>query len=176
MRYLAVDFGARRIGLAVSDDIGILSSPYATRERRGTKHDVAAIVDAIRGLSIQCIVFGLPRALSGGEGAAEAAVRAFAAQVETALRAANLPAEIEWWDERFSTREALGQMRVAGISQRRGRETTGSNSVDARAAAVILQGFLDSRRQVTEHQSVSTGESGDAGAMEKISSDEERDE
>ena len=174
MRYLAVDFGARRIGLAVSDDTGTLASPYATHERRGTKHDVTAIVDAVRGLSIQRIVFGLPRALSGGEGTAEAAVRAFAAQVKTALRAANLPAEIEWWDERFSTREALGQMRVAGISQRRGREATGSDSVDARAAAVILQGFLDSRRQMTDNSAVSAGQSDDMGEWEKISYDEER--
>jgi putative holliday junction resolvase len=176
MRHLAVDFGARRMGLAVSDDTGTLASPYATRERGGTKRDVAAIVDAVRGLAAQRIVFGLPRALSGGEGAAEAKVHEFAAQVQAALRAANLPAEIEWWDERFSTREALGQMRVAGISQRRGREATGSDSVDARAAAVILQGFLDSRRQLSANSAASGGESGDVVPLEEIPSDEERDE
>src|SRR3712207_1278703 len=110
MRYLAVDFGVRRIGLAVSDETGTLASPHTTRERRGTKQDVAAIIEMVRGLGIQGILFGLPRALHGGQGDAEAAVRAFAEHVEEGLRVANLPIRVEWWDERFSTREALGQM------------------------------------------------------------------
>lgn len=147
MRYLAIDFGARRIGLAVSDDTATLASPHGTRERQGTRRDVAAIVDTVRGLGVQCLVFGLPRTLDGGSGDAATVVRAFAAQVAEGLSAAQLTVETAWWDERFSTREALGQMRVAGISQKRGREATGSDSVDARAAAVILQGFLDSRNQ-----------------------------
>lgn len=143
MRYLAIDYGERRIGLATCDDEERFASPHGVRERQGTRRDVAAIVETIRGLGVQGLVFGLPRAVHGGTGNSEPAVKKFALSLEEELRAANLPIALEWWDERFSTREALSQMRTLGISQKRGRESTDSNSVDARAAAVILQGFLD---------------------------------
>ena len=146
MRYLAIDYGERRIGLATCDEEERFASPHGVRERQGTKRDTVAIVEIVRGLGIEGIVFGLPRAVDGGTGSSEPAVRKFATSLEEELRAANLPIVLEWWDERFSTREALGQMRTLGISQKRGRESQGSNSVDARAAAVILQGFLDRKR------------------------------
>jgi putative Holliday junction resolvase len=165
MRYLAIDFGGRRIGLAVSDESETLATPHSTRQREGTRRDVAAIVEVVRGLGAAGVVFGLPRALSGGPGEGEEAARAFAAQLQQGLRAANLPIEIAWWDERFSTREALGQMRDAGISQKRGRDANDGSSTDARAAAVILQGFLDSRKMAADgatfdssRHSVSDGE------------------
>lgn len=149
MRYLAIDFGARRIGLAVSDPEGNMAFPHSTRERGGHKKDTAAIIEAVRGLGIEAIVFGLPHSLAkdGVASDSESKVRAFAVVLEEALRAENMPQPLEWWDERFSTREALGGMREAGISQRQGREASGDRSVDARAASVILQGFLDSRKR-----------------------------
>jgi putative holliday junction resolvase len=148
MRYLAIDYGERRIGLATCDDEERFASPYGVRERQGTKRDIAAILEIVRGLAIEGLVFGLPHATDGTTGNSEPAVRKFAAALENELRAANLPIALEWWDERFSTREAQAQMRVLGISQKHGRESLGTNSVDARAAAVILQGFLDRRRGV----------------------------
>lgn len=152
MRYLAIDYGLRRIGLAVSDESGTFVSPYGTRECRGHKQDSATIIETVRGLGIGGIVLGLPRASGGGTGDMETATRSFGRALQKALNAAGLTIEIEWWDERFSTAEALTQMRAAGISQRRGRESSGSDSVDARAAAVILQGFLDARQQAAPHQ------------------------
>lgn len=146
MRYLAIDFGLQRIGLAVSDETGGLAWPYATRQRQGNKRDVADLIATVRGLSIEGLVIGLPRSASGAQGDLEARVRAFAGVLQDGLKAAGLTIELFWQDERFSTAEALKQMRVAGISQRQGRESSGSDSVDARAAAVILQGFLDARR------------------------------
>ena len=145
MRYLAIDFGKKRIGLAISDDAGMFASPYATRRRLGTARDVEEIITTLRGLGAQGIVFGLPRSSDGSRGPLENETRALAAALQDGLRAANLEIEIEWWDERFSTAEALTHMRAAGISQKRGRESSGTDSVDARAAAVILQGFLDSK-------------------------------
>ena len=126
-----------------------MAFPHSTRERGGHKKDTAAIIEAVRGLGIEAIVLGLPHSLAkdGAASDSESKVRAFAVVLEEALRAANLATPLEWWDERFSTREALGGMREAGISQRQGREASGDRSVDARAAAVILQGFLDSRNQ-----------------------------
>lgn len=165
MRYLAIDFGMQRIGMAVSDESETLVWPHGTHRREGVRRgesvrrgdeaanahqpanrrDVAAVVEAVRGLGAQGLVFGLPRALDGQAGQGEDAVRSFVAQVQSALREAGLHPPIEWWDERFSTREALGQMRDLGISQKRGRQSDGASSTDARAAAVILQGFLDGK-------------------------------
>lgn len=168
MRYMAIDFGMQRIGMAVSDESETLVWPHGTHRRDGVKNDgarndgarsgeeanvqqpasrrdVAAIVQAARGLGAQGLVFGLPRALDGQAGKGEDAVRNFAMQVQSALREAGFDIQIEWWDERFSTREALGQMRDLGISQKRGRQSQGASSTDARAAAVILQGFLDGK-------------------------------
>jgi len=145
MRYLAIDFGKKRIGLAVSDDAGMFATPYATRRRRDMAHDVEDVILTLRGLGAVGVVCGLPRSSDGTRGALENETRAFANAVQNALRASGLEIEIEWWDERFSTAEALTHMRAAGISQKRGRESSGTDSVDARAAAVILQGFLDSK-------------------------------
>ncbi len=142
--------------MAVSDESETLVWPHDTHRREGagstqgaqhkaSRRDVAAVVGAVRGLGAQGLVFGLPRALDGKAGAGEEAVRSFASQVQNALGEAGLNLEIEWWDERFSTREALGQMRDLGISQKRGRQSDGASSTDARAAAVILQGFLDGK-------------------------------
>jgi putative Holliday junction resolvase len=147
MRYLAIDFGTRRLGLAVSDESGSFVSPYASRERQGTRRDVADLVQTVRGLGIQAIIVGRPRNLQDGQtGSSEAGAEKFVQALQIALEEVQLAVPIERWDERFSTKEALHQMRDAGISQRVGRESSGSNSTDARAAAVILQGFLDAKR------------------------------
>ena len=154
MRYLAIDFGLRRLGLAISDDSGRLASPYAVRERRGTKADVADIITTLRGLGAQALLVGRPRSTQEGQtGDSERAADAFVKALENALRAANVTIPIERWDERFSTREALGQLREVGISQKRGRGDSGSGGVDARAAAIILQGFLDAQQQKKHPQS-----------------------
>lgn len=160
MRYLAIDYGERRIGLAVSDGTGHFASPVGTRERKGRRQDVEAIIETLRGLGAERIVVGLPRNLQGDAGQSEAALRKFVEALRVGLRAAGRSDEIEWWDERFSTREALSQMRAAGVSQREGRATSGSGSVDARAAAIILQGFLDLRRAHSETGAVGLPESG----------------
>ena len=147
MRYLAIDFGKRRLGLAVSDVSSRLATPYAVRERQGTRLDVADLLQTIKGLEVDAVVFGLPHSLQKDETANEMLrlTRNFATALETALRAAGQNQAIEWWDERFSTSEALHQMRALGVSQKHGREAGGRESVDARAAANILQGFLDHR-------------------------------
>ncbi len=154
MRFLAIDFGKRRLGLAVSDVSERLATPYAARERNGTRRDVADLLETIRGLQIDGVVFGLPHNLQkdGAPNEMLRLTRDFAAALETALGAAKLNLRIEWWDERFSTSEALNQMRAAGISQKRGREAGDANSVDARAAANILQGFLDHRNKADSHE------------------------
>jgi len=143
MKYLAIDFGEKRIGLAVSDPDGKMAFPHATHERAGHKRDTESLLQAVRGLNIEAIIFGLPRALNENTvSESETKTRTFAAILEKAMRAADLNLPIFWQDERFSTREALGAMRDAGISQKQGRNGD-ANGTDARAAAIILQAFLD---------------------------------
>ena len=142
MKHLAVDFGKKRLGLAISDDGGRIAVPYEVRERRGLKRDVAELLETARALRVERVVFGLPRQAEGAGVHHESEVRGLAAALQSAFGEAQMPVEIAWWDERFSTAEALGNMRSLGISARQGKE-----SVDAHAASVILQGFLDSQRR-----------------------------
>lgn len=129
-RVLAVDLGARRIGLAVSDELRLTTRPLPTIEMT---HDFAQRIAALcTELDVCAIVVGLPLRMDGAEG--DAARRARAAAVQIA-RQTRLPVYLQ--DERLSTREAEEQLRAAGLKRaaRRAR-------VDAAAALVILRDFL----------------------------------
>lgn len=141
MKHLAIDFGLKRLGLAISDERGVMAVPYEVRERQSLKRDIAGIVETARSLRVERVVLGLPRAAQSGAIHHEEQIRGFAAALESALNEANLEIPLVWWDERFSTAEALGQMRAIGFTSRQSK-----GSVDAQAAAVILQGYLDSLR------------------------------
>jgi putative Holliday junction resolvase len=136
-RVLAVDLGERRIGLALSDPSGTLASPLRTLEASGDpERDRLAIVSAARDAEAQVIVVGLPRSLSGREGPAARRARAEA----SALAEAAGEIRVELHDERFTTRDAE---RALGAAGRRGRERRAR--VDAAAAAIILQSYLDAQ-------------------------------
>ncbi len=148
MRYLAIDFGTKRLGLATCDPDEIVVSAYRSLQRVGTKRDVAELLQIVRGLGIKAIVVGRPRALESSQtGSNESAADRFTQALQDALEAAHLEIVIERWDEQFSTSEALKQGRDLNISQQQGRDSSGGTAIDARAAAVILQGFLDARRE-----------------------------
>ena len=136
-RILALDWGELRIGVALSDETQLLASPLTTLVRRQGKRfpmpAFLALVDAHHPVGI---VVGLPLALDGTENEHSAAARELAAQVETR---SGLPVEL--WDERMSTVLALRSIREQGGSTRGRRE-----DVDALAASVVLQHFLDARR------------------------------
>jgi putative Holliday junction resolvase len=132
---LAVDVGSARIGVARSDPGGLLASPLATLRRgRGDIDQLAALAREHGAIEI---VIGLPTGLSGREGQAAAAARAFAGLV--AARVAPLPVRLV--DERFTTTLAHGALRQGGRDSRQRRAV-----VDQAAAAVILQGALDTER------------------------------
>lgn len=142
MKHLAIDFGKKRLGLAISDNDARIAVPYEVRERRGLKHDVAELLQTARALRVERVVFGLPRETEGDGVHHAEQVRGLARALQNAFNDVQMTVEIAWWDERFSTAEALGNMRTIGISARQGRE-----SVDAHAASVILQGYLDAQRR-----------------------------
>jgi putative pre-16S rRNA nuclease len=133
MRYLGVDLGRARIGLALADDVLRQARPYRVVQRRGEARDLAAIAQAAREYEVGRAVLGLPINMDGSEGPAARLSRAFAPKLEAAL---GVPVDL--FDERLSTFEAETRLRDRGISAKDAR-----SRVDAEAAAVILQGWLD---------------------------------
>ena len=132
-RLLGLDVGARRTGVALSDPTGTLASPLTALTRSSEARDLEAIVELARQHDAEAIVVGLPISLDGALHAQGQKVQAF---IEKLREVSPIP--VEPWDERFSTAEAERLLREAGIqpSRERGR-------VDAAAAAIILQGYLD---------------------------------
>lgn len=142
-RALGVDLGAQRIGLAVSDPAGILATPLATIRRAGDPEgERGAIVAAAREAEATVIVVGLPRALSGKLGDAARAALAEADALRELTR--DLGIEVDTYDERFTTMIAQQGLQQAHPRKQR-RQKARREQVDAAAAAVLLQSWLDAR-------------------------------
>jgi putative Holliday junction resolvase len=135
MRYLGLDFGRARIGLALADDVLRTARAHATVPRRGEAADLDAIAEVAAQYEVTRAVVGLPLHMDGSEGNSARLARAFAASLATRLA---LPVELH--DERLSTFEASQRLRDQGLSARDQKGV-----IDAEAAAVILQGWLDGR-------------------------------
>jgi putative Holliday junction resolvase len=136
-RLFAVDWGDVRIGLALSDSAQILASPLETLVRRsGKRFPMPRFLELVAEHQPVGVVVGLPLTEEGTEGASAAAARELADAIG---RRTGLP--IEFWDERMSTARALAAIREQGGRTRGRRE-----DVDALAAAVLLQHFMEARR------------------------------
>jgi putative Holliday junction resolvase len=132
-RVIAIDLGARRIGVAITDALRMTAQPEATIARRGGQRDLDAIADLVRAHDAERIVLGLPLSPEGEVGRAAASVQAFAARLRQAV---DVPVELI--DESFSTVEAEEVLLAADLSRARRREV-----IDKVAAAVILRRWLD---------------------------------
>jgi putative pre-16S rRNA nuclease len=136
MAVAAIDFGRKRIGLAITDADGRGAYPVGIVERRSLKEDLDTIRSQLAERRVSRIVVGLPLNMDGGEGPSARAARAFAEHLGTATGVA-----IEMFDERLTSVEAEERLRSASMSR------SGKKAVrDAVAAAVILEGWLESRR------------------------------
>jgi putative Holliday junction resolvase len=135
LRVLAIDYGERRLGLAVSDETGAFAFPAGTLERRGRARDLAALRELATERCIERVVVGLPLHLDGRVGPEARAAQAFAAAV---AETTGLP--VETFDERWTTREAERSLREQGLVGRRGRRRRGA--VDAVAATLLLRSWL----------------------------------
>ncbi len=133
MRYLGVDVGRARIGLALADDVLRTARPLRAVPRRDEAATLADIGETAREYEVGQLVVGLPLNMDGTEGPSARHARAFAARLSEAL---GIPAALH--DERLSTFEATARLRERGLSARAQRPV-----IDAEAAAVILQGWLD---------------------------------
>ena len=135
---LGIDVGTARLGLAASDPTQTVALPVATLPRGARDAEtLSRLTREISERDVAVIVVGLPRQLDGSEGDAAAAARRFAAQLGKRTRA-----RVELWDERFTTALAERSLVEAGVRRSRRRQT-----VDAVAATLILQSWLDSRRR-----------------------------
>jgi putative Holliday junction resolvase len=136
-RIVGIDLGARRIGVAVSDALGLTAQPHATLARRGGVRDLEAIGAVVASQGAVAVVLGLPLDPEGAEGVAARSARVFADRLR-----AFLPVPVEMVDESFSTVEAEEVLLAADLSRARRRQV-----VDRVAAAVILQRWLDQHPQ-----------------------------
>lgn len=137
MRILGLDIGSKRIGMALSDELGFTAQGLKTLESRGGANDIAAIVKTVNEFSVTEIVVGMPYNMDGSEG--PQAQKALAMIEELAL-ATGVP--VFKWDERMSTMAAERMLLEADLSRAKRRKV-----IDKVAAAIILQGYLDSKRR-----------------------------
>lgn len=139
-RILAVDYGERRIGVALSDPLRMIATPLPTLLRkRGKRPPVQAILDIVQANGVDALVVGLPLTLEGTESEWTLEVRAFG---ETLARRSGLP--VTFVDERMSSVAAERALRGLGLPK---HERERKERIDAAAAVLILQAHLDALRR-----------------------------
>jgi putative Holliday junction resolvase len=134
-RVLGLDVGARRIGVAISDPLGITAQGLETLHRKNKKYDLQFLNRVIREYDVQEIVVGLPLRMSGAEGIQAGKIQEFAEDLRKRFK---LPVHL--WDERLTSAEANRLLRATDLSiEKRGK------AVDRMAAILILQGWMENR-------------------------------
>ena len=132
-RILALDFGRRRIGLALSDELGLTAQGLPTQVRKNRKADIEALAQLVRDREVARIVVGNPLHMSGDESRLSQEASAFADSL-----AYRCGVEVTLWDERLTTREASRVLRESGMGVEKRRQV-----VDRLSAVLILQSYLD---------------------------------
>ena len=136
MRWMGLDVGERRIGVALSDPGGLIAQPHATLRVHRQDVPIEELERLLAEHDVEAIVVGLPKRLDGSKGPAALAAERFAEELRSALGI-----EVVLWDERLSSVEADRRLIEAGVGRRRRRTAT-----DRVAAAIILQSYLDRSR------------------------------
>ena len=135
-RFLGIDHGSKRIGLAVSDPGATIASPLSTVAASGNlPDDIAAVLSRAKEYEIDAFVVGLPLNMDDTEGGQAKTVRRFGAELG---RISGKP--VHYWDERLSSRAAEELLRPAELTRKKRKAR-----LDRVAAQVMLQGFLDAR-------------------------------
>ena len=151
MRSLGLDIGDKRTGVAISDPQGIIAIPLTTIVDKDEDNTIDEILRLTEQYEVERIVVGLPRCLNGDLGEQANKVTAFTERLRNVIATLNevkgkqshlTRVDIQMWDERFSTVAAERLMIEAGTKRNKRKQHR-----DAMAAALILQGFLDSLRQ-----------------------------
>lgn len=142
MRILGLDVGQRRIGVAVSDELGWMAQPLTVIGRDDDETALQEVARLAQQHGAAFIVVGLPRRTDGEEGPEAAAVRAFGDAIEQRLRV-----PVHYQDERFSTAEAERGLIASGMRRTRRRQV-----IDKVAAGIILQSYLDRHHRKNDNE------------------------
>lgn len=142
MKLLALDLGERRVGVATSDSMGLIASPLTVIQRASKADDFARIARLVREHGAEGLVVGHPLNADGSVGPQARRVERYTAALAEALQAEGLELTVLLWDEYLSTRRAQEAMIATG-RKRKDRK----KRIDAVAAAVILQDYLDVQLQ-----------------------------
>jgi putative Holliday junction resolvase len=134
-RALGIDHGDARIGLALSDDLGMMAHPLETMNVKEIADPIAHIAAVVKSKDVGHIILGLPRNMDGSYGPAAEKVRAFADKLRAACAC-----EVKLWDERLTSVAAQRSLHEAGRNVKNSRKV-----IDQVAAQLILQGWLDSQ-------------------------------
>jgi len=137
MRILCLDYGQKRIGVAISDETGIIAQALITIERKSIRKDMKRILQIVHKYDVGEVILGLPKNMDGSLGEKAKEVLAFKEQLENVL---SIP--IVDWDERLSTAFAERVLLEADLSRSKRKRV-----IDRASAAVILQGYLDFKKR-----------------------------
>ncbi len=135
-RILAIDYGEKNIGIAVSDLLHLFSKPLTTITNLGFSYIVKKLSELIKEQNVGLVLLGLPLSVAGLDTQKTAQVRAFYEQLKQ-----ELTVSIELWDERYTTMDARDLLIKKGIKQKAGKKI-----IDQTAAAMILKNYLEARK------------------------------
>lgn len=141
MRYLCLDVGERHIGVAISDPTGTIARPLQTLEHRSREKDFSAIASLVDEYDVGVVLVGRPLSLNGTVGPQAARIDRY-----TEALAEELQVPVVGWDERFSTAVA-DEILLKTRKESARRRARANGEIDAIAAAVILQSYLDSQSE-----------------------------
>ena len=133
-RVLAIDYGTKRIGVALSDELGWTAQPLETLNRRTLDWDIAHIASLVGTYEVRQVLLGFPLQLDGREGPAIQAMREFQVRLEQGV-----PVPVILWDERLTTKSAEDLLIAADVSRKKRK-----GIVDRIAASILLQSYLAS--------------------------------
>ena len=136
-----MDFGSKVIGVAISDELTITAQPLTSIRRTGLEKDLSSILEIVAGYQVEEVVVGLPINMNGTKGESARKAEAFIEKLQGRLSSKIIP-----WDERLTTMAAERALLEGDVSRRKRRKV-----IDRVAAALILQGYLDSRSRKNEN-------------------------
>jgi putative Holliday junction resolvase len=142
MRYLGVDLGSKRIGLALSDETGLIATPLSVLQVQNEAQVFADIIRTAQEYEVGKIIVGLPIQLNGQEGIEANRARNFVAKLKE-----KIPLEVDLIDERLTSVEAERRMTEAKVKKNKRKA-----NLDAAAAAIFLQTYLDKERRQRKSQ------------------------
>lgn len=137
MRFMGIDPGMKRVGLALGDDESNFASPHKTLERKDDPSLLRALIDEARVEGVECVVLGLPVRMNGAEGPEAKRARGLGRALEERGKL-----RVVLWDERLTTVAAERQLRDSGLRGEKKRSL-----IDQAAATVLLQSYLDAQRE-----------------------------